>query len=655
MKRLIIVFGLLWFACPLNASLDSLEKYTSFVIKKEMWVCSSIVFPVDISYDAFNVDFKTIAQGGYGYFIQVKPGTHTDGSYLPDAEDIIESHVKGVLNVIGKPAGVYEYVFVSNDDGFCGMSKDEQSVVRIYIVPQPVGFPVLTNVCPGTTEEVDFNKFIPAEIKYFIDAMGWTITYTLDGKEVSMPVTAGLSNVGNTEYRYTINDSDGPFKGKYSEMQDSIYQCPQDSAYLMHTVRIREDEEYAIPDRSISFCTDVLMLVSETKVALNTNLFSYLGSSVPNGKWSIEYDAGLATGADDNFWVDETSGDAIVPTGMISVLGIDSIIFKYSYKDCMANDTFTLLTFNFNKATFENTFVDQERDVCRNLMSGVVELSSIFGFTVPLTSGMWFQTDENNVETEMLYGAVDISAMKSGSLYTFRYNVSPVIDNLCLAEGSSTVFQLRIHDLEVDNAEVKICKQQFANGVTIDLSRYVAGLNDGERIPSDRVTWKDPSGNKIDNPGSYTLRADEEWQTADTSAYRMLYQYEVSSDCGPYTGNLYISAIDSMGVDTLRKIVVCYTDDYAKHIDLFQVLGIVGANGRFELYDDPVNNNGAKIDSPVMKQPNIMNAFASYDTANESEIYTFKYIPNANDACVRDNMQITIVVTKNIEAGSEFE
>ncbi|MDR1593285.1 MAG: hypothetical protein LBS43_02215 [Prevotellaceae bacterium] len=652
MKRLIIVFGLLFGTCPLFASLDSLGSYKNFVIKKEMWVCTSIAFPVDISYDVFNVDYKTVAQSGQGYFMQVKPGKYKDGDTEIAVEDIILNPSKGVLNVVGKPAGVYEYVFVSTTDDFCGMTNGEKSVVRIYLVPQPVSFPVLTNVCPGSKEQINFNDFIPPEIKYFIDEVGWTIDYTLDGMAVTMPVEAGLAKVGDNVYRYSINDNDGKFKGKYSAMREAaVYSCPEDSAYLTHTVRIRDNEEYVIPNKSISFCTEVLQLVPETAEKLNTNLFGYLGSSAPGGVWSIAY-KGPLTETDIPI---EENGDVSVPITMVDFLGIDSIVFKYSYEDCMANDTFTLLTFNFNKETFKNVFVEHEQDVCRNLMSGVVELSSIFGFTVPLTSGIWYRQVEGEFE-EMLYGAVDISEMKVGSLYTFRYDVNSAVDALCEIQGTSTEFHLRMHDLEVANAEIKICKTQFAQGVTVDLSRYVPGLNDPDRISPDRITWKDNNGSDIANPDRHTLKATEDWQTIDTSTYKMKYQYEVRSDCGLYTGNLYISTIDTIGSDTLRKIVICYTDDYAQHVDLFQILGIAGAdgaNGKFIKMDYPSGK-----DENIMKaieDTGIMNAYELFDTTKESETYTFRYLPVGNGSCVSDNMEITIIVTKNVENDSEFE
>jgi hypothetical protein len=621
-----------------------------------MWVCTSIAFPVDISYDAFNVDYRTIAQNGNGYFIQVKPGTHTDGSSLPDAENIIWNHASGVMNVVGKPAGVYEFIFVSTSDGFCGMANGEQSVVRVYLVPQLVGFPVLTNVCPGTTEEVDFNRFIPPEIRYFIDEVGWTITYLRNEKDtVKLPIEVGLSNVGDNVYRYTINDDAGPFKGKYKAMKDespAAYFCPETSASLTHTVRIREGAEYAIPYKSISFCTDVLRLVPETRITLKTNLFGYLGSSAPNGKWSIEDPGGLNKS---EFSIDEASGDVSIPVALITALSIDNIIFKYSYKNCIARDTFALLTFNFDKTTFTNTFTDRELPICRNLMSGVVELSSIFGFTAPLTSGIWLQKDGNEFK-EMLYGAIDISEMKSGSLYTFRYNVSSAVDALCLVEGSSTEFQLRLQDATFANAEARICKAQFKDGVTIDLSRYVPGLNDADRIDPKKITWRNAAGAKIDNPHNYQLKASEDWQTADTSTYRMQYQYEVNTDCGPYTGNLYISTIDSVSVDTIR-IVVCYTDDYAKHIDLHQILGIVGASGKFiqdvippgkkEKYEDVLDN---------IETTGIMNAFELFDINSGSETYTFRYLRGSvKDTCVMNETLITIVITKDVVKDTEVK
>jgi hypothetical protein len=289
-------------------------------------------------------------------------------------------------------------------------------------------------------------------------------------------------------------------------------------------------------------------------------------------------------------------------------------------------------------------------------MSGVVELSSIFGFTAPLTSGIWYEKVGDDFE-ERLDGTVDISKMKSGSLYTFQYYINSAVDSMCLLQGNSTLFQLRMHDLEVANAEAKICKKQLSDGVSVDLTQYVAGLNDTARIDPKRITWKNPEGKEV--PNKHTLTAPSGWLDNDTI---LRYQYEVTSNCGPYSGNLYISTIDSTGVDTARKVTICYTDDYAKHIDLYQVLGIVGAKGTFEICDDPVNDKKEKLANPVMKGDNgsIMDAYESFkkndsNDDDESQTYTFCYMPPSNDTCVSRIVEITIQVTRNIENNTDFK
>jgi hypothetical protein len=598
-----------------------------------------------------------VIQGGHGYFVQVQPGKHTDGSNLPDPGIVIENHVKGVLNVAGKPAGTYEYIFISTDtEGFCGMSQGEQSVVRVYLVPQLTGFPVLTNICPGETASVDFNDFIPHEIRYFIEEMGWTISWFRGGTPVTMPFNAGLSHVGNTAYQYTVNDNSGEFKGKYSDLKSSVYACPQDSALLTHTVRIREGGEYAIPNKSISFCTDVLSLVHETWPIFRTGLFGYLGSSMPNGKWSIAEKGQLNEGDPDvqsgsgEIWVEENSGKAKINLYNANILQVDSIVFKYSYQDCMAKDTFTLLTFNFSKTDFKSIFVEKEQGVCRNLVSGMVELSSIFGFTVPLTSGIWYRKNAENFD-EMLYGAVDLSEMSPGSLYTFRYNVNDAVDSLCLIQGSQTLFHLRMLDFGMSNAEIKVCKSQFSSGMSIDLSRYIPGLSN---VGASTVKWFDNEAAEISNPQNYMLKATAEWQTQDTTNYRMVFRYEVRSDCGPYSGSLYISPVDSIGKDTARRITLCYTDEYASNVDLFQIMGIAGAEnyGHFELCDDPVNETGKTIPYPA-EIINTINSTGKLDMSrlfnpeNEIEIYRFCY--DRHDSCMSNRMEITVALTRNVK------
>jgi hypothetical protein len=98
-------------------------------------------------------------------------------------------------------------------------------------------------------------------------------------------------------------------------------------------------------------------------------------------------------------------------------------------------------------------------------------------------------------------------------------------------------------------------------------------------------------------------------------------------------------------------------------VDLFQVLGFVGATGSFELCGDPVNEQGQKIIYDTEKQKKIdniklsgvMNASELYNTANESETYTFCYLPGRNELCMPKDIQITVIITRSVKDNSEFK
>lgn len=645
MKKLFLAFCLFISVSPLFAVPDLWTDYQGFKIKKELWVCTSVAFPVDISHDAFNIDYKTVLQNNLGYFIQIKPGEHKDGSVYPDVSAIIKSPVKGVFNTVGKSAGVYEFIFVSMADNFCGLSYGEQAIVRVYLAPQLTGFPVLTNVCPGQSVNVDFNSFIPNEIKYFIDEMGWTIKYKRNGVNVNMPIVANLNTVGNNAYEYYVDDSNGTFAGKYSAMQSTIYACPEDSAILNHTVRIREGE-YALPDKEISFCMENLLSVPETWTKMNVNLFGYLGSSVTGGKWSVE-DLGGIPASDVS--LDENTGDVSLPTQLIDLQIVPprtdhNLTFKYSYKDCFGTDTATYLKFTFSK-DFTMLMSEKEKDVCRNLVSGVVDLSSLFGFSLPLTSGIWYEKIGNDFE-EMLYGAVDITDKQSGSLYTFRYDASNANDELCLVEGSSTLLHLRIRDAEVLNAEARICKDLFETGTSVNLFEYVPGLNDPDRVDPTKVTWRDPNGAIISNPENFMLKA-EEGQISD-STQTFVYQFDMHTECGTSTGNLYLSTMDSIVVDKRHiTINVCFTDDYAYHIDLNQVAGVVGLKGRFVV--ESTTPAGKDLSGSYNELTGVLNANSAFNVAYAEERYTFQYQPVIGEGdCISSDLKVTIVVTKDL-------
>jgi hypothetical protein len=669
MKRLIIIFGLLGLTCPLFSAvvpLASLDGYTGFKIKKELWICTSIAFPVDISYDVFNVDFKTITVNNSGYFVQVTPGMYTDSDDVLRDDIVVEKLTGGVLNVVGMPAGVYEFVFVSQTDDFCGLSRGEKAIVRVYLVPQLTSFPLLTNVCPGSVDSVDFNKYIPSEIRQFVDKVGWKFSYTRDGQSVSMPVKVGMVNgkliLGNNIYHYTIDDSHGEYKDKYTEMQNSEYACPEGSVYLMHTIKIREGSEYVIPDKTVSFCKDILRRTPETWPHLNVNLFSYLGSSVPEeteGTWSVE-NVGTYPAIYFDSWfgeLDPVSGDVTIPLDAMDAVGHDAdyIVFKYNYQACLMDGS-VLLTFKFDNESFLETFEGNEgnRAICRNLMSGQVELSSLFGFSVPLTSGMWYEKVGPQEFKEKLYGMIDISEMLVDSTYTFRYSVNQAIDSMCLSGITSADFNLRIKDLSLANGAFQICKAQFNSGVTINLLQYIPGLDPVKISPSD-ISWE--ADEEIEfvlvSPGKYNIKASE--PIPEDSTYRTQLRYKVQTDCGLVAGNIQVSTIDSIGSQH-RTIQVCYTDQYAHHIDLYQILGVAGLKGVFELRSAVGERNGftGNITLPdaikeEIEWTGIIDAYKLFiGRSDDVQIYKFRYMPANSDVCVAStaNIEIELKITK---------
>ncbi|MDR1581948.1 MAG: hypothetical protein LBS55_01610 [Prevotellaceae bacterium] len=704
MKKVVIIFGLLFVTTYslLAASLISLAGYDeNFKIKKEIWICTSVAFPVDISYDVFNVDFKTITAKRSGYFIQVKPGVHTDASKLPSGEATIENPAKGVFNTVGKPAGVYEYVFVSNDDGFCGMYSGEQAIVRVYLAPQLTSFPVLTNICPASAADgqsvisVNFDDFIPAEIRKFTEQMGWKFSYTNNNIPVSMPVKAGLSNdatshVGNNIYRYTINDSEGNFANMYKEMQKSPYYCPsdkeylnpgvytvppripEDSAYIMHTVKIRD--EYVIPDKKISFCKDLVIPI------LSTNLFSYTGSSVPGGSWSI---AKMGDFSQENYpdifvlikdWfitLAAVNGNVEIKVEelkkYVESTGYDiyEIMFKYTYKaNCSSVDAFAYLTLDFKDGAIKQTFEKSTTlpPICRSSVSGEVELSSLFGFSAPLSSGIWFRENSKLEKEEMSYGMVNISNMKNDSIYVFYYNANSAAGPIC-QDATSTKFNLKIEKgLELADGAVQICKSQFINGVTLDLSKYIPGL-DLNKISSDQITWYDEKDVLVPN-GQATLTATEAQATND-STYLTQFHYTIDKNdaCGPYKGNLQVSTIDSIGGTQERNLQICYTDQYATNVNLFQILGLANAKGKFHLDGNPLNQNNVVIplsdaDNKEIENTGIMNAYKIFVEAynysqNETVTYRFRYLRDNDDeqevVCISEEVYIIITITKDVK------
>ncbi|MDR2424177.1 MAG: hypothetical protein LBD59_05570 [Prevotellaceae bacterium] len=658
MRQGVLTFLLLLAAMPVLGALKDTTHYHDFdrvngKIMNEIWICSSISFPVDISYDVFHVAFHSVVSSKSGYFVQVKPGEHLDGGVLPTGDVVIQNNASGVFNPVGKPAGVYEYVFVSKKDGFCGMGEDRQAVIRIYLVPQPVGFPVLTNLCPGDNTDVDLNHYMPTEIKYFIDEMGWKLKYRKKGATTfaTMPLAIDLNSVGSSEYEAYIDDSQGNFADAYAGMKNTPYLCPTDTAFVTHTVRIRDGQDFTIPDKEVSYCIKSLLSVPETSSTFPVDLRSLLGTSVEGGKWTVEVASGLNIRND--IIPDQANSDnAQIPVYLIKdpiLAGSpDTLKFKYEYSNCAGTKDITALNVIITNNFTSVIDTINKADVCRNLVSGVVDLPSIFGFSVPLTSGIWYE-EKSGVFEEMVHSSVDISGLTSGSEYIYKYDISNAIDSgLCGVAGQSSKFYLRIRDAEnVPNAEAQICEKMFETGITMNLTKYVPLLNDPDRVDQSKITWYAPDGTIITNPDAYQIIAGT-GELHDTANVVKKFKYELDSDCGVATGYLFVSAVDSIPTNLETTITLCYTDDYAFHVNLYQAAGIAGLKGVFKFVPSEGSPNNKTLPSNYNPNSivdlNVHEIFGDNNTA-DSETYVFEYIP-ASDECIKGKMKVKIIVTK---------
>jgi hypothetical protein len=105
-------------------------------------------------------------------------------------------------------------------------------------------------------------------------------------------------------------------------------------------------------------------------------------------------------------------------------------------------------------------------------------------------------------------------------------------------------------------------------------------------------------------------------------------------------------------------------DNYASHVDLFQIMGIAGGSGSFTLCDDPVNESGTKINIPPaalavfndsISKSGKLDMASLFNPANEREVYNFCYTSGPTDICIKGKMEITVVLTRNVEKNSEFK
>jgi hypothetical protein len=652
-KKLFLGFAFMFSIAVASAfPKDTLNRtnYKNFVHMTELWVCTSNVFPIDLSLNAFGIGYNSLT----GHYVQIKtPGSYTDGNINP----VPGTTVSGVFNPTGRPAGIYEFVYVSDVANFCGMGLGEKSIVRLYLVPELVGSAILSNICAGEAFDVKLADYLPYEIKNFVDSAGWQVQFYDSKTNAPLSVSAAsLANLGLHNYYYKIDDSGvGSFSGKYMFgirqipqsspayfKHEPLYACA-DSGHLTHTVKIRDSIMLVQDTVKVTFCTQSLMSVPESRDRFVVNLSNILGINGKDGSWTTNHSQPLQV-------ILSTDGYAKINMTYVSV-GMTEFFFYYNFKNCGgSNDTATVHV-NFTD-DLSSVIVSDTGTICRNLGTGTLDLGLFFGFSVPNTAGVWMDIYKKNtvgIDYEILSGSIDLSELKVGSLYEYQYRVHPSSLDLCqTGVGYNDIladYYLKVRDVEVLSGSAQICRSLFNSGTYINLYDYVPGLGNPNLVDPSEVTWTAPDGTHIPaaDVTNYRLQG-----TANKNKDTILnFSFVYANDCGRAPGNLYIGFLDSIPHGTNRVLQLCYTDDYAKYVNLFQVLGYAGLKGTFELESTvPAGKSIEWID----QAKGIFNAADTFDPANAEEEYTFIYKRDPSEAnCAPDNLRITVIVTRNLE------
>jgi hypothetical protein len=633
---------------------DTLNRtnYRNFVHMTELWICTSNVFPVDLSLNAFGVGYSATT----GHYVQLTvPGSYTDGSINP----VPGTTVSGVFNPTGRPAGVYEFVYVSDVANFCGMGLGDKSIVRLYLVPELVGSAVLSNLCAGEAFDVKLVDYLPYEVKNFVDSAGWQVQFYNSKTNAQLTVSpASLANLGVHNYYYKIDDSGaGYFSGKF---KFGILQIPQgspayfkpnplyacaDSGHIAHTVKIRDSIMLVQDTVKVTFCTKNLTSVPENRDRFVLNLSNILGMNGKDGVWSTKH-------VQPQHVILSTDGYAAINMPLVEFGGITDFFFEYTFKNCDASDITAVVHINFTD-DLSTVIVSDTGTVCRNLGTGTLDLGLFFGFSVPNTAGVWMDIQKKNTDGrdyQILSGSIDLSELKVGSLYEYQYRVNSSSLDMCRTgmgyDGVLADYYLKVRDVEVLSGSAQICRSLFSSGTYINLFDYVPGLGNPNLVDPGEVVWTAPDGTHIPSADvtNYWLQG-----TASKNKDTILnFSFVYANDCGKAPGNMYIGFLDSIPHDTHRKLQVCHTDDYAKYINLFQAIGYAGLKGTFELERSvPAGKSIVWIN----QAKGIFNAADTFDPANNTvEEYTFIYKRDPSEAnCAPDNLRITVIVTRNIE------
>ena len=614
---------------------ETVYKNNGFTFASESWMCSSSSNNIDMSKDAFGSSMSK------GIWYELKPGAYTQAKdpntgvqLTPNPSDILGVNVSNVFLTASRMPGVYEFLYVNGQPDFCSMQIGDQAIFRVYLVPGLEGFSRNSQLCVGTDRYEDLTLGISSDLQSFVDNMGWDIVVSTypQNAEVSMPVN--IKGGGLYQYTYKIDDSQGPFAGKYNGMP-SEYKCV-DSASITYTVTIVKDSISSVPELApITYCLANLKLQNAKEFYFYPS--SVLNFTAPGGKWTSS-SSYIKT-------LDENTGKAVIDVETMPAP--TTIVFEYTYqvKCADANITNTAeVKLVLGDVEINDEIVNKDTTVCRNLYAGEISLSKLLGVSLPSSGVVWMSLPS---KSEIISGTTNIIGLERGQSYDYLLHVSPGInDEFCTISNYSATLTVNVEDIESYNSGVaQVCYQDkvVAGNDKINLSSFISGL---PQSPS--VNWYafDYNAGKfsstpIVDPLNYDIN-ESNFLLGDN-----FFKFEYSTPCGNAEGRLVVTAGNRVPNYTNKVVTYCFEDNGADAINLFQVLGVAGLNGTWTVKSSP---NGVTLNCSVFDgRQQYLDDNNAAGTSNTPFTYVFEYTPDANDGCgIVNPVTVTVNITPDI-------
>ncbi len=423
--------------------------------------------------------------------------------------------VSNVFNLVGKPVGVYAFVFTATNSSCLGYG--EKVLVKVVIKEVAIDKSHTLNLCPGATF-----TFTPQKV---ISSMLTDVVFDATGVVLSPP--AALSGTAPNQTILIPDGYEGVFELNYKS--NDAANC-NNSAVLTVTVKQGVDG-FGLLNNTALYCSASIPDV--------INLTTLAGASANDGKWSLQTtpaQTGVAVTAD---------GDVTFTTDPVEA---KDYIFEYTYKNCEATSTDVKETFTLTVSDdLSSSFTDTNKSICKSDNPNRIYDLMVdgFGLNVPSNSGTWTVKQEpaGNVGLDITNGQLAIKDIRIGE-YIFNFSFSNAATELCNLAGMSKDLTLTVGDLSgsaVADGRTKLCVDQVSSASgNFTLTDFVVGL-DGVND----VDWVGPTGTTITN-GAVPY---SELKALGVGVHLFNFSY-TSAGCssGTATGNLYIEITSDLNM-----------------------------------------------------------------------------------------------------------